>query len=362
MVKRWLARLVLALVAAGVVAVLGLWVDHRRATELPVPTGPFPLGRASFTWGDIGAWVWYPAAAAAPADDYLPTAIRTNWEHARPGLINFLTRDLSRVRVHSASDVAVSNAQSNYPVVILRAGGSGSALNYSSLAEELASHGYVVVGLDMATTENPERCAGRNDEAACATKIMAPLISGIDRAIDHLQQLSDSDARFKSRLDLTRIGIFGHSFGGAQAAQFCSENARCKAGINIDGRPFGNVITEGIPVPFLFLLSDHGTPNDLVSRRILSQIQAIYDRQPRDSRMRIVIRGAHHFTFSDDGALLKSALFRVLLRVVGGLRISGRRQVELTAYSVRVFFDEHLKGVPGARGRLARIPEIEVRP
>jgi predicted dienelactone hydrolase len=362
MLKRWLVRLMLAFITAGVAAVLALWLEHRLATELPVPTGPFALGRASFTWGDIGVWVWYPAAAAAPADDYLPPAIRTNWEHTRPGLINFLTRDLSRVRAHSASDVAVSNEQPNYPVVLLRAGGSGSTLNYSSLAEELASHGYVVVGLDMPTTGNPERCAGRNDEEGCATKIMAPLISGIDRAIDHLQQLSDSNARFKSRLDLSNIGIFGHSFGGAQAAQFCSENARCKAGINIDGRPFGTVITKGIPVPFMFLLSDHGTPNDPLSRRILSQIQAIYDRQPHDSRMRIAIRGAHHFTFSDDGALLKSALFRILLRAVGGLRLNGRRQVEVTAYAVRVFFDGHLKGAPDTRGTLARVPEIEMLP
>jgi dienelactone hydrolase len=104
--------------------------------------------------------------------------------------------------------------------------------------------------------------------------------------------------------------VFGHSFGGAQAAQFCSQDTRCKAGINIDGRPFGTVITNGVPVPFMFLLSDHGTPKDVVSQRILSQIQAIYDRQPHESRLRIVIRGAHHFTFSDDGALLKSAVFR----------------------------------------------------
>ena len=127
-------------------------------------------------------------------------------------------------------------------------------------AEDLASHGYVVVGLDMATTANPEHCAGRNDDEECATTIMAPLISGIGRAIEDLQQLARSDGRFKSRVDLARVGVFGHSFGGAQAAQFCSQDIRCKAGVNIDGRPFGTVITNGIPVPFMFLLSDHGTP------------------------------------------------------------------------------------------------------
>ena len=110
----------------------------------------------------------------------------------------------------------------------------------------------------------------------------------------------------------------------------------------------------------MFLLSDHGTPKRRVSQRILSQIQAIYDRQPHESRLRIVIRGSHHFTFSDDGALLNSAVFRGVLRVVAGLRISGRRQVEVTAYAVRTFFNQHLKGAADSRGILETVPEIMV--
>jgi predicted dienelactone hydrolase len=360
MLRVWARRIVLAVLGAGAAGVLALWLEHSVPTELPAPTGTFALGRTSHTWDDISAWVWYPAAIAAPADDYLPSAIRTNWERERPAFINFLTRDLSSVRGHSAHGVAISNAEPHYPLVILRAGGSGSALNFTSLGEDLASHGYVVVGLDIATSANPEHCAGRNDDEDCATKIMAPLTGGIGRAIDHLQQLANSDERFKSKLDLTRVGVFGHSFGGAQAAQFCSQDTRCKAGINIDGRPFGTVISTGIPVPFMFLLSDHGTPKDVVSQRILSQIQAIYDRQPHDSRLRMVIHGSHHFTFSDDGALLKSAVFRGVLRVFAGLRINGRRQVEVTAYAVRTFFDEYLKGAADSRGMLATVPEIVV--
>ena len=38
-----------------------------------------------------------------------------------------------------------------------------------------------------------------------------------------------------------------------------------------------------------------------------------------------------------------------MLRVLAGLRINGRRQVEVTAYAVRTFFDEHLKGGPDSR-------------
>jgi hypothetical protein len=130
--------------------------------------------------------------------------------------------------------------------------------------------------------------------------------------------------------------------------------------VNIDGRPFGSVIQTGIQVPFMFLLSDHSAEKDTVSLRILGQIQAIYDREPTGTRARAAILGAHHFTFSDDGALLKSALFRGLLRLLGRLHIAGRRQLEVTAYAVRTFFDAHLKGANSVPAVLTspRFPEL----
>jgi predicted dienelactone hydrolase len=70
-----------------------------------------------------------------------------------------------------------------------------------------------------------------------------------------LQVLNTSDpaGKFTGRLDMTRVGIFGHSFGGAQAAQFCSQDSRCKAGVDVDGAPHGSVIQAGINRPFMFL-------------------------------------------------------------------------------------------------------------
>jgi len=65
---------------------------------------------------------------------------------------------------------------------------------------------------------------------------------------------------------------------------------------------------------------------------------SIYDRLPADGRVRIAIRGANHFTFSDDGALLKSHVMRGVLRVLGKLGIDGRRQLAVTAYCVHSFF------------------------
>ncbi len=41
------------------------------------------------------------------------------------------------------------------------------------------------------------------------------------------------------------------------------------------------------------------------TRQIEADIQSVYDRLPADGRLRVVIRGANHFTFSEDGALFE---------------------------------------------------------
>jgi predicted dienelactone hydrolase len=181
--------------------------------------------------------------------------------------------------------------------------------------------------------------------------------------LDRLQQLNAADpsGKFAGGLDLARVGAFGHSFGGAAAAEFCHEDPRCKAAIDIDGAPVGAVIHTGINLPFLFLLSDHIHESDPEAHQILANIQSIYDRLPPNGRLRVAIRGANHFTFSDDGALLKSHIVTRSLRLLGILGIDGRRQLAVTAYCVHTFFDACLKGTSDAlKPVLAALPRNSV--
>jgi pimeloyl-ACP methyl ester carboxylesterase len=107
-------------------------------------------------------------------------------------------------------------------------------------------------------------------------------------ALDHLERLNEADpsGRFVGRLDLQRVGVFGHSLGGATALQFCHDDLRCKAGIDVDGAPFGSVIAEGVSQPFLFLLAEHrveseGAEASPAVRQAGANIRSIYDRLGR---------------------------------------------------------------------------------
>jgi dienelactone hydrolase len=292
----------------------------------------------------------------------------------------FLTRDLTRVRTHSYSDSQVSPQERSYPVILMRAGLAGLVTGNTSLAEDLASHGYVVAGFDApyrssvvvfpdgrviarAPQNNADLFSGSEQEKLAA-KLVEAWSADMSFALDRLEQLNESDpsGRFLGRLDLQRVGVFGHSLGGATALQFCHSDSRCKAGIDVDGAPLGAVIEEGVTQPFMFILSEHlqGGDTDAEGRRVVDNIRSIYDRLPSDRRVWITIRGANHFGFSDDGALFKSPLLMSGLRTIGLLPLNGRRQMELTAHYISTFFDVYLRGESASELKSqSRYPEVE---
>jgi dienelactone hydrolase len=360
-IARWFRRIVLGVGTAALLLIIGVWVEHSLPLELPHPSGPLPVGRTSRVLdANLAAWIWYPARHRERVAPYLPDSVRERWTHDRPGIINVLTRNLARVRAHGVFDAPFNSDAARSPVILFRGGGGGGALGFTSMFEELASRGYVVVALEGGTGGNPESCVGRADEDACATTLINGAVSAMGLAIDLLATISSNDPLLGGHLDLKTLGVFGHSFGGAQAVAFCAADTRCTAGVNIDGRLFGSLARATVTVPFLWLLSDHGSAQDSVSRQIMSQIQSVYERQPAGGRMRIAIRGANHFTFSEDGALLKSGVLRGVMRVVGILGIDGRRQIEVSSYVVRRFFDAWLRHAGDAEGALAATsyPEI----
>jgi dienelactone hydrolase len=386
----------------GIGALFGsLRLEQEGEVTLPAPTGSFAVGRVIYDWTDattldtlapipgtkrdLLVWIWYPSTtgdSAAVIADYVPAQMRPKGDYASAPLIfRLLTRDPAKVHGHSLRYSDLSPRQRSYPVAIIRAGASAPVVNYSTLAEDLASHGYVVVGFDAPyrtnvvvfpdgrvmtrrPENNPELAMGAADSARLINKVMSAWTGDIAFVLDRLQRLNalDSSGKFKGRLDMARVGVFGHSFGGATAAQFCHGDSRCKAGIDVDGAPLGSVVKEGLHQPFMFVLSDQIHAKDPETRQVLADIQSIYDRLPPDKRLRIAIRGANHFTFSDDGALLKSGLVRGALRVFGKLGIDGRRQLAITGYSIRSFFDAYLKDPGTSPPRIASplYPEIQI--
>ena len=187
--------------------------------------------------------------------------------------MSLLKQHLALAQTHATPGVPIAGRPSRFPLLLFAPSWTGRRNQNTVQAEELASHGFIVVGIDhpyctdltifpdgrRAHSTLPEFMDWSSDEtvAACVRDANAQLSLRTADArfvLDEIERLNrnDPDGLFTGRLDTERVGIFGHSFGGAVAAEACRTDARFKAGANYDGLLFGDVLEQGIGKPFLF--------------------------------------------------------------------------------------------------------------
>jgi hypothetical protein len=266
--------------------------------------------------------------------------------------------------------------------------------------EEIASHGYVVVGVNPtheSTTVFPDgRVVPMNAQAM--RPVMGPYtgmsyeqavdgraaVVGLKAAdmrfvADRLEGLDGGAGRLAGSLDLARLGAFGHSMGGNAALEFCRLDGRCLAAANLDGGNWSEVGWVGVARPALQILADHtdlarpceesvraGVYPDAdwceAERRLmLDGWQAVHDAgRPGHSAM---IRGAAHISFMDIPFLPVAPGSMV----AGGLAlvsIDRRRAWRITCDLLPAFFARHLTGAPAPLldDLPAAYPEVWARP
>lgn len=381
-IPRRIVRIALALIALGVVALAAgigaLWLRHNREVILPAPAGPYPVGRVEYDWTDAGrpdplaanpnqpralnVWIWYPARRSASLDQpapYLPPAWVAAHEQAI-GVGALLTQNLARVQGHSIAHPALADDKAAYPLLVMQPGLGPAMPDYTTIAETLASYGYIVAG--GTPTESASVVAfndgrvvegtpqGNVSETADITetqRVLGGLIQvwadDDEFVLDQMTRLNlnDPDDRFTGRIDLNAVGALGHSFGGATAAEFCRRDARCKAGADLDGYLYGDVAQGGLRRPFLFLWSEPPDRNDSIWRQAMETAGEVYKQLPRGSAQ-ATIKGTRHFNFAD-----YAVEFAPVIRLQDGLGpIDGSRGLQIITAYVRGFFDEALRHTP----------------
>ncbi len=363
---------------------LSLPAQQRTRIQLPKPSGQFQVGRVSFDWTDekridalapgkgtkreLTVWIWYPASLAkssVPAE-YLPANWRNALTEHLPAGMRSMYPDLALVRGHSFERADLAKGNRRFPVIIVKPGIGTLALEYSALCEDLASHGYVVAASDspfnttVVVYSDGRIVAARQGEEITASKATALVRVWIDDdrfLVDRLAALSRRGT-FRGRLDMSLVGAFGHSFGGATAAEFCCTDARCKAGLDIDGRPFGQVAKTGSSRPLMFLMSDHTGDSDPEGAQISRDLGTSFERSSTGRRY-VTLAGSGHFSFSDLTLLMKLPTDQ---RSGPFGKIDARRGLQVAMACIRAFFDVNLKGADRSLlDRLSsRYPELRI--
>jgi predicted dienelactone hydrolase len=311
--------------------------------KIPEPTGPYTVGVTNYHWVDknreetyadppvehreLMVRVWYPAELTKEARK-APYALDSETirivGNKLPLEYRMLLYSWLHAENHSYTDVPMANENQQYPVLVFSPGFGFSPYMYASQMEELASNGYIVYGIDHPYhTEVPTVFPG--GRIAEGNMSLPEETEGIDQeiivwvedvlfAIEQINELNEYDPQglMTGRLDVSRMGMFGHSLGGATTAQVMHLEPQIIAGVNMDGFFYGSVIEEGLAHPIMLLtgseemilLDENGDP---VAEADYPQwaIDFIDEERKRkegalkNNGVKVVLEDADHLSFSD---------------------------------------------------------------
>jgi len=363
--------------------------------RLPEPSGPFEVGTLSLYLVDenraeiygpepggpreLMIQLWYPAnpdpdATPGPWTDDLDRIGPANAQ--RLGFPSFALDHLALVETHSYPEAPLSDAEERYPVIVYSHGWTGFRTVNVDQTEALASHGYIVVSVDhtfgsIMTVFPDGRAVGVDDNAlpdeaevgekayqGAAQKLIEVHAADLMFVLDALEGVDEEDDRFAGRLDLDRVGLFGHSAGGGAVVTVCHADERCRAGAGLDPwvEPLpSNVISDGLAQPFLYVRSEEWTAFD--NDRLLVDLYT----HGGGGQSLASISGTEHWDFVAIPLLTPLA---PQLGLKGPIK--SERVIALTHDLLVSFFDTYLKGgtTINMAGLKSRYPEVtmEARP
>jgi predicted dienelactone hydrolase len=356
-----------------------------QPSGLPAPTGPYPVGRTvvdlvdderrdPYTRRDqhrrVTTWVWYPATDGSGANEtsYLPGLWRLQ-------ALMFGVR-AGQVDVHARDGARPASMPGGFPLVVLSPT-VNPPLGYTALAEELASHGFVVAGVAHTYSTMPFSV----DAHGVPHFVRARALGGALRTAgsrsyqrdlterDALVQVMADDIVFVARelrlrgpapwgeVDVAPWAAIGHSFGGAAAVRASAIDATCRAAVNLDGALWTGPASITGTGPVLQLFAEHPEfvvpVDDAVAQSFYKN--TVYARRDRDTTVQgwdalhgassaghaALVSGATHTSFQD-WPMVPCWDWSPARRSLAG--VSGPRVLRVVATATRTFLDHHVRG------------------
>ncbi|MHC1768591.1 MAG: hypothetical protein AB9869_30650 [Verrucomicrobiia bacterium] len=345
-------------------------------TPFPPLTGPFAVGMLTRCMIDpartnyyrynnkTNAFMvtfWYPAEPQAGLDlgptwDY---KLARDWSGVLASVSGNTTWPtiLTQFKGHAWLNAPMAPGTDRYPVILHSHGYSAWRQDNTRDAEELASHGYIVVAMDHEDCWGTEFPDGRylttpypNIEPT--DSVVRGLLSGRIRdlscVVDELHRMDASDPVLGGRMDLDYLGTFGTSLGGSPTAflSLTNDAVRCTAFLDwgcrfdIDAQ----FRQTGLRRPFLMMNSDYVAAD--VAHYHWSEAERLFGLAQTDAVI-FQIRNTSHFSFSDQGWYFPAGMPWNTAIPGGSSRVIAAALVS--------FFNKHLKGQDD--GFLAQPPQ-----
>ena len=351
---------------------------------LPKPTGTYRVGTTIFHLTDISRpdtlaktpgqfrelmfQVWYPTDLALKGETapYIPNPalwqVLKDTQHDGQSAAVF--ESWKELHTDAALDAALSKKRAKFPLLFFSHGLGEPRTNYTAFSQDLASHGYIVVCIDHpygGITVLPDgrvlSTAGDSDAGnpEATPRQVEAWAKDASFVLDRMTAPAKADAvvgRFAAHIDLARIGMLGHSLGGAAALEACRVDSRFKACADLDGAPFGKVTVEGVKRPTLIMRSGPLYSDEDLAKRGRTREQweemgrqgramwsSLFQKSKNIPIYSIKVNGAGHMSFSDAPFVMPDTITRF-----GGRIIDAKRGYEIMTHYLRDFFAQYLDG------------------
>ena len=325
----------------------------------------------------IPVTIFYPAESNGNKDS-APYSSPELLEALSKMTFGLVSKNAAKVKTNCYKNVPIAASDDKYPVIIFNHGYGGYMMQSTVLCSDLASSGYIVISvghpyessgvkyLDGSVIKMPEimqknmKCSSFSEECKHIIKALKAstkeyycdrkAMEMTEQFLKNYQELNDNvkiwvddsvfvveqlsalnegktESMFKNKLKLNLgIGITGHSYGGATAAQACLSDRRFVAGINIDGATCGDFLYKDIKKPFM-LLGTHLIKN-------ISRTTYIYNT--KDTYM-VIVDDTQHLGYSDGLFILRQGN---IINQIGKREKYEFREI-ITNYHLK-FFEKYL--------------------
>lgn len=332
------------------------------AIQLPEVTGRHAVGTAVWHWikraeGDdaaaleVVAQLWYPGKTSNAAS----TRYRPLGGDA-----------FERVRQNAIGAAPFAELPAAAPVIVLCPGRGTNRYYYTTLAEDLASRGFAVFGVDIPYIGYAEFPDGRVVEPSDIYRPSFELITGpyekVDKffepavttglahlrfALDHLAELNDYDpaGTLTKRLRMDSMGAFGHSLGGRICGALVGNDKRVTAYASMEGVPPRAIRQNGMAAASLMLYS-----SELPEEMALPNIRELYDNRTEEATI-LRLEGFGHNSVTDRPLIFPDSF---------NYAVDATRGLKVVRHVLAQFFEAHLKDGAFSPDELAVDPEISI--
>ncbi|KAM6043924.1 platelet-activating factor acetylhydrolase 2, cytoplasmic isoform 2-T3 [Theristicus caerulescens] len=356
--RRWCAPLLSVTVGKGAASIPSPILGAPPSPGHPLPQRgsrtPSPSHPCSGELGGRDGAEQGLAAAAAPRSSTLVPSPASSWGFLFPA---------GSCRVPVSWNGPFKPCSSGYPLIIFSHGLGAFRTLYSSVCSELASWGFAVAALEhrdrsasmtyFCTAEagreewipyrrvpqgqkefyfRNKQVHQRAEECVRALRLFADIGSG--KSVPNVLHQDFDLSVLKDSVDLTKVAVMGHSFGGVTAvlALVKEPSFRCAVALDAWMFPLENALYSAVPKPVLFINTEKfQTPESVAKMKRLSS---------RNSQTKIItILGSVHQSQTDFTFLTGKLISRIL-----GMRgaLDPHKALDITSRAALAFLQRHL--------------------